>query len=210
MSRIIALGVALAVAFSVTPPRAAEMLPPQVLDLNVDDVWRPGLGNYATEFQFLGLAESRHCRILERSCAGDPLGWRGDGDAQYRRGVFRAAHQPRSRAFARFRLGRHLFRRIWQIAPASLDEADGLGPTFNRVSCSGCHLKDGRGRPPASPDEPMKSMLVRLSVPGSPPTAGRRASGLRRPASGQRDSRGSQGRAGDHQLPRDRRHFRRR
>ena len=67
MSRIIALGVALAVAFSVTPPRAAEMLPPQVLDLNVDDVWRPGLGNYATEFNFwvwqnLGIVESLNDR----------------------------------------------------------------------------------------------------------------------------------------------------
>ena len=47
-----------------------------------------------------------------------------------------------------FAFGRHLFRRNWVIAPASVESLDGLGPTFNRVSCSGCHLKDGRGRPP--------------------------------------------------------------
>ena len=69
----------------------------------------------------------------------------------------------RLRAFA---LGRRLFRRNWLIAPASSKDLDGLGPTFNRVACSGCHLKDGRGRPPQSLDEPMKSMLVRVSVPG--------------------------------------------
>ena len=72
-------------------------------------------------------------------------------------------HPERLRAFA---FGRHLFRRNWVTAPASEKSFDGLGPTFNRVACSGCHLKDGRGRPPKSLDEPMKSMLVRLSVPG--------------------------------------------
>lgn len=34
------------------------------------------------------------------------------------------------------------------------------------MSCSGCHFKDGRGRPPLDDGEPMLSMLVRLSVPG--------------------------------------------
>lgn len=71
--------------------------------------------------------------------------------------------RSRLRAFA---FGRHLFRRNWVIAPASVDSLDGLGPTFNRVSCSGCHLKDGRGRPPKNFDEPMKAMVVRLSIPG--------------------------------------------
>ena len=71
--------------------------------------------------------------------------------------------RSRLRAFA---FGRHLFRRNWVMAPASVESLDGLGPTFNRVSCSGCHLKDGRGRPPKSLDEPMKAMVVRLSIPG--------------------------------------------
>ena len=37
----------------------------------------------------------------------------------------------RLRAFA---FGRHLFRRNWVTAPASVESMDGLGPTFNRVA----------------------------------------------------------------------------
>lgn len=64
-----------------------------------------------------------------------------------------------------FFFGNRLFNTNWVIAPASVKSFDGLGPFFNRVSCSGCHTKDGRGRPPLSPDEKMESMLIRLSVP---------------------------------------------
>lgn len=63
--------------------------------------------------------------------------------------------------------GNSLFNRNWTTAPASTSGTDGLGPTFNARSCSGCHFKDGRGRPPFSEDEPMTSMLLRLSVPGA-------------------------------------------
>jgi CxxC motif-containing protein (DUF1111 family) len=63
--------------------------------------------------------------------------------------------------------GNSLFNRNWTTAPASTSGTDGLGPTFNARSCSGCHFKDGRGRPPFSEDEPMTSMLLRLSVPGT-------------------------------------------
>ena len=52
-------------------------------------------------------------------------------------------------------------------APASTDGSDGLGPVFNARSCSACHFHDGRGRPPSDADEPMVSLLIRLSVPGS-------------------------------------------
>ena len=72
-------------------------------------------------------------------------------------------HPKHLRSFA---FGRRLFRHRWPIASASVKELDGLGPTFNRISCSGCHVRDGRGRPPKSAEEPMKSMLVRLSIPG--------------------------------------------
>jgi len=65
-----------------------------------------------------------------------------------------------------FFFGNRLFNTNWVIAPSSTQTFDGLGPTFNRVSCSGCHLRDGRGQPPSKPDEEMLSMLVRLSVPG--------------------------------------------
>lgn len=63
-----------------------------------------------------------------------------------------------------FTFGNKMFNTNWVEAPASVTSLDGLGPTFNRVSCSGCHLRDGRGRPPRSADEPMNSMLIRLSV----------------------------------------------
>lgn len=63
--------------------------------------------------------------------------------------------------------GNSLFNRNWTTAPASTTGTDGLGPTFNARSCSSCHFKDGRGRPPFSEDEPMTSMLIRLSIPGT-------------------------------------------
>ena len=58
--------------------------------------------------------------------------------------------------------GRHLFRRSWTPAPSSVKSLDGLGPVFNRVSCSGCHVKDGRGRPPKE-DGKFRSMVIKLS-----------------------------------------------
>ena len=63
-----------------------------------------------------------------------------------------------------FTFGNKMFNTKWVTAPASVTSLDGLGPTFNRMSCAACHFKDGRGRPPLSADEPMKSMLIRLSV----------------------------------------------
>lgn len=64
-----------------------------------------------------------------------------------------------------FSFGNRLFNTNWVQAGSSTTSFDGLGPLFNRVSCSGCHVRDGRGRPP-EPGEPMESMLVRISVPG--------------------------------------------
>lgn len=65
-----------------------------------------------------------------------------------------------------FAFGNRLFNTNWVQAGASAASFDGVGPIFNRVSCSGCHVRDGRGRPP-EPGEPMESMLVRVSLPGS-------------------------------------------
>lgn len=42
----------------------------------------------------------------------------------------------------------------------------GLGPIFNNTSCSGCHQRDGRGRPPF-PGESLRAMLFRISIPGN-------------------------------------------
>ena len=65
-----------------------------------------------------------------------------------------------------FASGNRLFNTNWVIAPASVNKLDGLGPVFNRVSCSACHLRDGRGQPPENEDGLMMSMLIRLSLPG--------------------------------------------
>ncbi len=65
-----------------------------------------------------------------------------------------------------FKLGNGLFRKLWVAAPATTLASDGLGPLSNARACQNCHLKDGRGRPPATADEPAVSMFLRLSVPG--------------------------------------------
>ncbi len=67
---------------------------------------------------------------------------------------------------SQFLRGRSLFRQSWVIAPSRDSEVDGLGPLYNRLACISCHAKNGRGGAPATPDERMQSMLVRLSVPG--------------------------------------------
>jgi CxxC motif-containing protein (DUF1111 family) len=64
-----------------------------------------------------------------------------------------------------FFFGNRLFNTNWVQAPGSVDAFDGLGPVFNRVSCAGCHTRDGRGRPP-EPGGPLESMLIRLSLAG--------------------------------------------
>ncbi len=65
-----------------------------------------------------------------------------------------------------FKVGNGLFKKLWVSSPSSTLASDGLGPLFNARSCQRCHLKDGRGHPPAGPDDSRVSMLVRLSIPG--------------------------------------------
>ncbi|HYB08799.1 MAG TPA: di-heme oxidoredictase family protein [Alphaproteobacteria bacterium] len=74
----------------------------------------------------------------------------------------------------KFLLGRTLFESDWSIAPGPKAGFDGLGPLFSRLSCDGCHTHAGRGEPPQSPDFPMISMTVRLSIPGTTPEGGPR------------------------------------
>jgi CxxC motif-containing protein (DUF1111 family) len=66
---------------------------------------------------------------------------------------------------ADFFVGNGLFRRNWVTAPSSTQGADGLGPLYNARGCQACHLKDGRGHPPAGPDDSAVSMFLRLSIP---------------------------------------------
>ena len=65
-----------------------------------------------------------------------------------------------------FFVGNALFNRNWVTAPASTDGLDGLGPVFNARSCSSCHFRDGRGRPPTDENDSDPSLLFRLSLPG--------------------------------------------
>lgn len=65
-----------------------------------------------------------------------------------------------------FFVGDSFFNQNWVSAPASTTARDGLGPTFNSRSCSGCHPKDGRGRPPEYQGEKSIGLLLRLSKPG--------------------------------------------
>lgn len=69
-----------------------------------------------------------------------------------------------------FRVGNGLFKKLWVSSPSSTRASDGLGPLYNARSCQRCHLKDGRGHPPETPDDSTVSMLVRLSVPGDDTT----------------------------------------
>ena len=50
---------------------------------------------------------------------------------------------------ATFALGNRVFSTEWVEAPASVEQFDGLGPYYSRRSCSGCHVRDGRGLPPS-------------------------------------------------------------
>jgi CxxC motif-containing protein (DUF1111 family) len=75
-----------------------------------------------------------------------------------------SANMPPSRKVD-FNVGNSFFRNPWVIAPSSTRARDGLGPLFNTNACQNCHIKDGRGHPPASEDANSVSMLVRLSIP---------------------------------------------
>jgi CxxC motif-containing protein (DUF1111 family) len=77
------------------------------------------------------------------------------------------SHPSASLSFERqldFKVGDGIFRKQWVSAPSSTESSDGLGPLFNARACQNCHLKDGRGHPPAS-GETASSLLIKLSVP---------------------------------------------
>jgi CxxC motif-containing protein (DUF1111 family) len=65
-----------------------------------------------------------------------------------------------------FQLGDGIFNRNWVPVPGPQGN-DGLGPTYNAVSCSGCHANNGRGAPPRSAGGAFLGLLLRLSVPGT-------------------------------------------
>ncbi len=71
-----------------------------------------------------------------------------------------------------FFVGNSFFKQNWVTAPSSTLARDGLGPTLNARSCAACHLKDGRGAPPATLGEVSTGLLIRLSIPGTDPHGG--------------------------------------
>ncbi|MDO9322841.1 MAG: di-heme oxidoredictase family protein [Pseudomonas sp.] len=70
-----------------------------------------------------------------------------------------------------FSVGNSFFRNPWVVAPSTTTARDGLGPLFNTNGCQNCHIKDGRGHPPAINAVSATSMLVRLSIPAGPADA---------------------------------------
>lgn len=83
---------------------------------------------------------------------------------------FPAANLPDEER-TRFAIGNSFFKRNWVQAPASTTARDGLGPHFIARSCGGCHVQDGRGKPPEildrlSTEQPV-DLLFRLSIPGT-------------------------------------------
>jgi CxxC motif-containing protein (DUF1111 family) len=67
-------------------------------------------------------------------------------------------------ARSRYLSGQAVFELDWVAAPSS-DSADrdGLGPTFNAVSCRACHPRNGRGAP-SGEDAPLETALLRVSA----------------------------------------------
>lgn len=63
------------------------------------------------------------------------------------------------------------FEAAFTAGAPSPDAHTGLGPVFDNASCEGCHVADGRGRPPADGISP-ESFLVRISYPGRDATGG--------------------------------------
>jgi CxxC motif-containing protein (DUF1111 family) len=70
---------------------------------------------------------------------------------------------------AAFAEGHKFFHEAWVVAP-DMSGVWGLGPTFNEDRCSICHERNGRSRAPIDGSEPMRGMLVRLSLPGQDAT----------------------------------------
>jgi CxxC motif-containing protein (DUF1111 family) len=63
-----------------------------------------------------------------------------------------------------FAFGNRIFSTPWVEAPSSVTIFDGLGPFYSARSCSGCHVKDGRGRPPAGPADSARAVVVKLGA----------------------------------------------
>jgi len=70
-----------------------------------------------------------------------------------------------------FMVGNSLFRSNWVTNGASVDKLQGLGPTFNARSCSGCHMNDGRSAPNNTSGPAGVGVLFRISTAKGEPHA---------------------------------------
>ena len=120
---------------------------------------------------FLALGLSA-CDDAPRFTKAEPGEARSGGAATVRKSDQNAfslpsANLPPSRRVD-FSVGNSFFRSPWVIAPSTTTARDGLGPLFNTNACQNCHIKDGRGHPPAPDATNAVSMLVRLSIADAP------------------------------------------
>ena len=106
----------------------------------------------------------------------------------------------------RFAIGEAVFSKLWVSAPASTKSSDGLGPLYNARSCSSCHVRGGRGRPPDMDVPDPVSFVLRLSVPPDTDQERTSLSSLRQTAIAeptygiQLQSRGIQGHSAEGQI----------
>ncbi|WLG99962.1 di-heme oxidoredictase family protein [Pseudomonas beijingensis] len=120
-------------------------------------------------FMALGLSA---CDDAPRFTQAEPGEARSGGAATVRKSDQNAFSQPSANLppsrRVDFSVGNSFFRNPWVIAPSTTTARDGLGPLFNTNACQNCHVKDGRGHPPAPDATSAVSMLVRLSIPDAP------------------------------------------
>lgn len=115
------------------------------------------------------------CAALLCACRKEPGEWDAAEQHPWLSGgtqtVFDAGAGAFSHGFPRMsataeelhEIGDLQFEQTFVSAPAPINP--GLGPVFNSVSCTSCHIGDGRGKAPAA-GEQLLSMLLRISVPG--------------------------------------------
>lgn len=99
----------------------------------------------------------------ERRPAGAGTSMRAPGPNAFSHALANLSFEDEQRA----KVGNGVFKKLWVTAPASTAASDGLGPLYNARACQRCHLKDGRGHPPAMGERAV-SMFLRLSIPGEP------------------------------------------
>lgn len=61
-----------------------------------------------------------------------------------------------------FAIGNSFFTNPWVPAPAATVNRDGLGPLFNARACQDCHIRDGRGHPPAAGDTAFRAAVIKI------------------------------------------------